>query len=327
MKFNEISLDGQGGGSVATRLLQSGMKANALRTNAILRKDEWNQYDTAIIRAAQLRLTGVQDLMSKGLVYSFANGLGKTVLEYEDMSDVNEAEMNMDGLTRGKNDTVEFDLKFLPLPIIHKSYMISARTLAASRNGNTPLDTTNAERAARKVAEKMETLLFLGSNSFTFGAGTIYGYIDAPNRNQGSLVHAWDASGVTGTDIINDVKRMKQASINARHYGPWTIYVPTAYETKLDEDFKTYSDKTIRERILDIAGVSDVKVADFLTTGNVLMVEMVPETVRLVQGLPVTNIEWQTEGNMMFHFKVMTICVPQIRADQNGRSGITHFTA
>jgi len=319
----DFIMNGQAYGSVAQKMLANSMNINALRTNATLRYDEWKIYDTAVVKACQLRLRGVADLLSRGLEYNIGNGLGKTVLQYEDSSDMTDAEMSMDGINRGKGDRIEFTLKYLPLPIIHKDFQLNARVLQAGRVTGQPIDTAQAELSAFKVAEKMEKILFNGSSDYSFGGGTIYGYLDAPNKNSVSLTMDWNDASKTGELILADVLAMKQASITARHFGPWILYVPVAYETKLDNEFKTYGVKTIRQRLLEIDGIQDVKVSDHMTAAHVALVQMTPDTVRMVTGLPVTTVEWQSEGNMLFHFKVMTIMVPQVRADQNSRSGIT----
>lgn len=313
-------------GPVAKRLLANGMNTGALRTNDLLRKDEWKDLDQTVVQIARQRLVGVQDLVSRGLVYNITNGLGTTVLEYEDISDMEAAEINMDAITRGEQDRVEFSINYLPLPVVHKDFRINIRTLNASRKLGQPLDTTQAGVAARKVSEKIEDILFNGASAYTFGGGTIRGYTDFPSRNTVTLSENWDASGKTGTEILDDVRDMKQSSIDAKHYGPWVLYVPTAYETKLDDDFKSESDKTIRQRIREIDGIQDVKVADTLSANNVLLVEMQPETIRMVVGLQVQTVEWTTEGGFIENFKVMTIMVPQPRADQDGNSGIVHLS-
>jgi hypothetical protein len=106
------------------------------------------------------------------------------------------------------------------------------------------------------------------------------------------------------------------------------LYVPTAYETRLDDDYDVEGSNllTIRERILKIGGIKGIKVVDTLATDNVLLVQMTPDVVRLVQGLGMQNIEWQTEGNFLTKFKCLQIAVPQIRSDQNGKSGIVHIS-
>jgi uncharacterized linocin/CFP29 family protein len=217
----------------------------------------------------------------------------------------------------------------LPIPIIHVDYEINARVLAASRSLGNPLDTTSAERAARKVAEKLESMLFTvaGANAYSFGGGVIYSYLNFPDRNPVTLDSKWTNSGVTGANIIEDVLEMKQASINDHFYGPWVMYIPTAYETLLDEDYDaTTPGTTIRERILKIAGISAIKVVDTLTADNILLVQMTSDVVRLVRGMGIQNVEWMTEGKFITKYKVMTIQVPQIRSDQEGHCGIVHAT-
>lgn len=340
-------LNGMAHGTVAQKLQACGMSANALRpwigddnrsyinvngaatpvmNAATLRKDEWKHYDTAVIQAAQERLVGIADLESRGLVYNIGNGLGKTVLEYEDLSDFTAAELSMDGVTRSKGDRPVYGIKYLPLPIISKDFTINARVLAASRTTGDPLDVTSAQLAARVVAEKAESLLFTGASSYAFGGGTLYGLTDFPQRNTGSLSVHWDHSAATGATVVADVLAMKQALIADGFYGPYMLYVPTGYDTLLDEDYTTGYPKTIRARIKEIDGIQDVKVADKLTADNVILVQMTSDVIRVVNGMPVQTVEWNSEGGMVHHFKVMTIKVPQIRADQNNKCGVAHWS-
>ena len=43
---------------------------------ATLRRDEWKALDDAVVRIAETRLNGVQDLIDKGLPYNLGNGFG-----------------------------------------------------------------------------------------------------------------------------------------------------------------------------------------------------------------------------------------------------------
>jgi uncharacterized linocin/CFP29 family protein len=342
----DFILNGKASGPIASRLVANNMDAGVLRpfisdkdnrsyvtvngknqltTNATLRKDEWKMYDTAILKVVQERLLGAQDLISRGLTYT-TDGLGTTVLEYEDMSDIEGAQISMDASTRGKKDRPEYGINYLPLPIIHKDYQLNARSLAASRKTGNALDTTMAELAGRKVAEMIEQILFLGTSTYTYGGGTIYGYLDFPSRNTFTLDAHWDDSAATGETILADLLAMKQKSINAMYYGPWVLYIPTNFETALDEDFKAGSDKSVRQRLLEVSGISDIRVVDMLTADNILLVQMTSDVIRLVQGLQVTVVEWSVEGGMITNYKVMAIMVPQPRADQEGHCGITHGT-
>jgi hypothetical protein len=225
-----------------------------------------------------------------------------------------------------------FTHNYLPIPIIHSDYEINARTLAASRSLGNPLDTISSERAARAVLQQLENMLFTDT-TYSFGEkdaknrNTIFSYVNHPDRNIISLGTAWDDSGKNPEDILRDIQDMKAASIADYHYGPWMVYIPTAYETILDEDYSVAGSSllTIRERILKIAGIKGIKVIDTLEADNVLLVQMTSDVVRLVRGLGLQNVEWETEGKFVTKYKVLTIQVPQIRSDQNLRSGIVHL--
>jgi hypothetical protein len=184
-----------------------------------------------------------------------------------------------------------------------------------------------AELATFKIIELAEEYLFNGWGTYAYGGGTIYGYLDFPHINTVTLAQNWDASGKTGAEIIIDVRAMKQASITDRFYGPWMLYVPTSYETVLDADYVSGYPKTIRSRIEEINGIVGVQVSDKMTTNKCVLVQLTSNVVRLVNGLALTVVEWQTEGGMVFHYKIMLIQVPQLRADQNDRTGIVVLTA
>lgn len=314
------------GGAVGSKLLRNNMNVECLRTNETLLHEEWLTIDKAVIKAAQLRQVGIADLRSRGLVHTVPNGLSKTVLGYQDMSDIDPAQVSMDGLTRGERDRPEYDLAYLPLPIFHKDFSFSAREIAEARQGGMPLDTTMAGMASQKVTELVEQYYFKGSSTFTYGGGTIYGLEDAPQRTTRAIGTSWLTD--TAANILTDVRNMKQDLIDDRHYGPYILYVPTGYEVKMDDDYDIAGSSllTIRERILKISGIQDVKVSDQLTAANVVMVQQTPDVVRLVEGLPITTVQWATEGGMKINFKVMTIQVPQVRNDQQNRSGVCHLS-
>ncbi len=299
-------------------------KTQPIMVNATLRRDEWKQLDDVLLPIAENRMAGINDLVEKNLTFNLGNALGTTVLEWHDVSDAMSASLSMDGVSRSKGDRPEYTTKYLPIPIIHSDYEINSRVLAASRSLGNALDTTSAERAARKVAEKLESMLFT-DKTYSFGGGSIYSYLNFPTRGLHVLDKAWNASNVTGKEIVQDVLDMKQTSIDNFHYGPWMLYIPTAYETAIDADYAdAKGDNTIRDRIMKISGITGIKTIDTLPENTVLLVQMTSDVVRLVRGMGIQNIQWQTEGQFITKFKVITIQVPQIRGDQDGKTGIVH---
>lgn len=298
---------------------------NNMVTNApaTLRKDEWIQFDQAVVRAAKPRLRAWGDLNSAGLTYTIPNGLGKTTLEHETQSDVTGAELSMDGLTRKAGDRPVYTLNSLPLPIVHKDFTFSARQVAVSRNSGTPLDTSSAELAGRRVAEEIEKLLLGVSDSYTFGGGTIFGYTNFTHRNTQTLTNP--TSTWTPADTVSEVLTMKNTSQGDFHYGPWTIYSAPNWDTYLDDDYSSAKgDNTLRDRLTAIEGITAVKTADYLTNYDLVMVQMTPDVVRAVNGMAMTTVQWETNGGMQVNFKVMAIMVPQLRADYNNNCGIVH---
>lgn len=321
--------DGNGGftaqGEVASALA-SGLTVNNLRTLDVLRKEEWIQFDTTVVQVARDRLNGVADLLNAGLRIPINNPLGTTVFQWEDMSDMTPADVHMDGVSRGQQDRVTFALNQIPLPIIHKDFFVSRRVLEASRRLGEPLDTTQAATAARLVSERAEDILFNGYSALSFGGGVLRGYTDHPDRNTITLTQNWDASGKTGEEILKDVLDMLAAAHASRMFGPYMLYVPTAYWTILQDDFKANSDRTILERIRAVASIIDVKPADVLAANNVVLVQMQRDTIAMIDALQPTVVQWESEGGMLIHFKVMAILVPRIASDHENRNGIVHLS-
>lgn len=296
-----------------------------LVNNATLRYDEWRTLDLAVTRIAEQRLVGFEDLRRNNLVMPLGNAMGTTVLTWQDMSDAMEAIVSMDPVRKGKNDRVQFSTNHIPIPVVHDDYTISERVLIESRNRGNGLDTLQAERAARKVSEKLEDMLFGSSSTLTYGGGTIYSYLSHPDINTVNLAANWDATDDMAEAILADVLAMKQALINDHYFGPYMIYIPTAYETVLDDDYKTTSagmSQTIRQRILQISNIQGITVVDRLAANTVLMVCMQKDVVDLIDGMPIQNVQWDSEGGFVHNYKVMAIQVPRIKSDYDGRSGI-----
>lgn len=319
---------GRWAGEQLMRAMSEGreMSPAELRVAGTLRRDEWIAFDTALVEAAQTRMRGVADLIANGLTTPVANSMGKTVLEYEKIGLMSDASVSLDGMVRTENDRPEFSLASLPLPITHKDFFINLRTLTASRNRGEALDTTSVRMAGRMVAEASERMLFVGGK--TFGGFTIYGYTTHPNRNTVSFGTngTWSAAAKTGANILADVFSMIALAEADHMYGPYVVYVSRNMSTKLEDDFKSATSGSTRSRLLEVSGISDIRVADFLTADNVLMVQMTSDVVTLVQGEPLQTVQWDIEGGFGINFKAFQIQVPLVRADSLGQSGIVHMS-
>jgi uncharacterized linocin/CFP29 family protein len=320
---------GRWAGEQLMKVLAAGgqMSPAALRTLDTLRKDEWKELDDALVEEGVIRLRGVADLLAAGLNRTVPNGMGKTIFQWEKITDMEPAQVSLDGIVRTEGDRQEFSLENLPLPITHKDFFLNLRTLAASRERGESLDTTQARTAGRLVAEQTENLLFNGYDN-TFGGFNIYGYTTHPDRNTSAFGAggAWSGAAKTGEEILADLLTMIAGLEADRYYGPYWLYIPGNTSVKLEEDFKANSDKTIRQRLMEVSSLSAIRTADQLTADNIILVQGTSDVVTMVEGETTQTIQWDVEGGFQINFKAFNIHVPLVRSDAQGRSGVFHMS-
>ena len=335
-----------------SNLLEQGIY-NPVFNATSLRKEEWISLDQVVLREARLRLRAWADL-SAASSYGGFNGMAKSMLEHETMSDPGEALVDMDGLTQGHTDSPTFQLQGIPLPITHSDFWYSSRRLAESRNTGTPLDTTMGEAAGRRVAEMIEQTLIGTTTGMTYGGtmtqyggygsgrngdrtSTVYGYTNYPDRHTFANTTAPTSTNWSPEWTLKDVLAMRDLLRNGRFYGPYMLYHSTDWDQYLDSDYYAIRTsgalaptQTLRERLMKIGDVQDVRRLDFLGSAtnpfNLLLVQMTPDVCRAINGLDLTTVQWESVGGMRLNFKVLAIQVPQIRSTQAGRCGIAHAT-
>lgn len=307
-----------------------------------LRKEEWIELDRVVIKAARLRLRAWADLAASASYGGF-NAFNKATLEYEAISDVGSAVVDFDARADGRNDMPLFKNRSIPLLITHCDFSFSSRQLGISRNGGSPMDTTLAEMAGRRVAEQIEKTLIgietgdtFGTNAWNDGTSTVYGYTNFPYRLTKVNINAPSGGGWTPNQTVSDFLAMREQLYSNNFFGPFMVYTSTDWDQYLDADYIFSSGSgaatpamTLRDRLRRIEGIQDIRRLDFLTATNshaftVIFVQMTPDVARAIQGMDITTLQWETKGGLELNFKVMAIQVPQLRADYNQRCGILH---
>ncbi len=321
------TISAQGGqlvasGGVAQRLMQSGFNIQALRTNAVLRKDEWSQLDTALIEVARQRLPLVSALVGAGLVFNIGNGLGTTILEWEQVSDMEPADVSMSGVTEGAKDVQEFTLQSMPLPIIHKDFTINIRKLEASRTLGQPLDVAAAELAGRLVAEATEAMVIDG-HATRVGASRIYGLDNVPNSNAVTMTNLWDTTTIA-VEYVEDVLTSIAALETDFMFGPYMLIVNYATWNRMQNDYiaTDITGKTIKQRVMDIEGITNIIPSTNVDANTAYIFQLTRDVIDEVIGMQPTTVQWETQGGMMMHFKVMSIMIPRLRSTVTGQSGV-----
>lgn len=304
-----------------------------------LTKDSWIQIDQQIEQVVRQELSAWNDLAGMGSVGGF-DAMGKVTYEYSSISDPGEAVVDMDALTDARRDRPLQKLYSIPLPITHSDFDFSLREIMVSRNSGAPLDTVMAEAAGRRVAEMIERTVIGTETGLTFGTqatgpgahtgtSTIYGYTNFPYR-----ITKTDLTTPTGTNpegVMTDLLEMTQTMRDNGYNGPYMVYMSTGYTRYLEDDYfrsgSTSAVRTLRERLMAIANIRDIRTLNYLTSGyQIIMIQMDRRIAQAINGMRPTTVMWESKGGLQQNFKVMAIQVPLLRTPYNGVAGIQHAT-
>jgi uncharacterized linocin/CFP29 family protein len=307
--------------SMPARLLEANLQINALRTNTLLHKDEWELLDRRVVAISAVVLNAIADLRALGLTTNLG-GLGVLVSQYEQVSDMNDANVNMAVEDDDEEDRVNFPLIGVPVPIVSKGFRIDARSLSASRRNGSNIDTTHVDTATRKVAEKLEEIFFVGSTVVQRGQ-SIYGVTNHPARNIISGGATWG----TATNIYPNVLAMVAGLQGDNYYGPYRMYLnPAQYIQTWALNANTFEPIINTIQRLPGFGPGSVKAANFVPAGQAIMVNMTTDVVDVAIGQDIAPVEWETKGGLVTHYKVLAAMVPRVKSDAAGRSGVAHLS-
>lgn len=316
--------------------------------NAALPHQTWQRIDRAVMRATRDRLNAWDDLAAAN-TYGGFDGMAITSLIRDTMTDAGDAVVDMDALRDDVSDAPLFTPDILPLPIIHAGAAIPMRRLAESRNAGIPLDTTMIEQCGRRCAETLENMtigmtdfsaLVIGSST-DFTRRGIYGFRTQADRITKTDVTA-SASFVPST-FVDEIIAMRELARAQKLHGPFVLYYSTTWDQYLARDYYrqvtgvgiTAPTMTVLQRVQQIPGIQRVAMLDlFTSTDELLLVQMTSETVRAVNGMEFTSIQWTKDGGAQTLLRVMGIKVPDLRAQYVGTSttaanrvcGIVHGT-
>ncbi len=315
-------------------LLSAGDKGLAkYRTLASLPKRAWEIIDSTIERVAKEQLLGIGDLNRASGVPVNINGLTGSTYNLYRSSSMSKAHTAMSPDTRGDTDVLDFDSIAVPLPVTVKDFWVNTREVSMASTEGVSLVTYATEEAIYKVTQELENNLFNGN--YNVGGHTMYGYTTFPDRNQYTIPVAWTTAfvpgGFTSDDILADVVEMVKASLAANHYGPWHLYIPQEYAHVMMLDYSinastAASGLTIDQRLLQINNLNAIKVSPALANNNIVLAEMSPRSIKLINGMNMTAVDWEPPGspNWNHNFKAIAMSVPLLISDYDGNCGIVH---
>ena len=300
-------------------------KIEDLRINtSTLPEDAWKLMDAAFLEGIQERLVFVKDLKAKGLLENLGQlGFAKQMYTWQQKIGTGNTTVSIDGNVKADSTNVEFVSGSIPLPLISSFVKIGARALAASVSDGHPLDVTLIREAGKEIASQIELMAVQGTD-FTFGGASIYGLETAPNRATGTISVSWATA--TSAQILADVFAMTKALTDNKFHGDKNLYLPSGYEAMLGKDYGSAYSGTILERILKVPGIASVKILDKLTAGNVVLVNMQTETVRMIEGAAPSLISADSNNKMSTEYYGFSIEVLNIRDNAEGNCGIANWS-
>lgn len=312
----------ESGGKLAPEAMRPQL---GMHQNALLRKYEWEEIDAAVLDVARLNLPVSATLQGAGLTHNLG-GLGTIISVYEQVSDMSDAELSMEGIKRGELGGLDFTPQSVPVPIVHKDFWITLRHLLASRNKGEALDTTMARVATRKVAEKVESMILNGSDKQLAGF-KIYGLTTKPERIQKTAAQCGGGDFATEGNPYKTFLGAMGFLGAAAFGGPYGVFIArTQYLEVLHRltDGSSLSELAAIQQ--GIPNISFITVADGLAAGSFTMFQLSSDVVDLAIAQDITPVQWDEMGGMMTNYRIMTALVPRIKHDANGASGLIHVT-
>ncbi len=297
---------------------------NKLVINAptTLRREDWLRIDSAVAWAAKNRLRAWSEIYGSNPL-NIANGMGTPLLQHAVAVGAATATTSMDGIRKGERSRPTVDTALTPLPITHSDGCFSIREIAVSRNGNLPLDTTNATLAGRAIGELIEQYA-VGTSTFAYGGGNIYGLTNHPSRSTKTLTAPTSSNQST---TITEVLDMLNTLRTNFYFGPYVAFYSNNWDQYFDADYSTaYPGVTLRSRLASIPSIQRWQQLDYLGTSKYVIViaQMTPDVIQGINGMDLNTVQWEEPGGFEWAFKVLCIYVPRVRSDGNAKVGIIH---
>lgn len=290
--------------------------------------------DKAVVDVGLQRLSLVKYILSKPeLVYTLTDPLSVTQLEWYTRNRTGAAQRTMSPSSRTENK-LGIMLPFrLPIYLTMDGFQLDIRTLKMSERVGMPLDVSEIGSCTRSVNEGLEDAAINGATTLDgqplADAGyTAPGILNATNANTQVLtLAAWTMATNVGATIFGEVEAMIAKLQADLKFGPYVLVVGTQIGNVLDADYTSGQagqsiSITTRERLLKIPSIDEIIVADMMPATKVVLIQMTPDVIQMVNGQVPTVIPWTSLEGFTFHNLVMAIMVPWIKSDASGNSGV-----
>lgn len=295
----------------------------AMVGNALpLPRDVWGEWDRDGLEVQRDVLAVFNDLAAS---VAMPIPIGKLVHHFQTISESGEVNVSMDGRSKARTDKPQFDYHGTPLPIIDSTYSFGWREVAAAQTEGFNLDPAARNNSNRRVAERLETQTLDGDASIVVGGAQLYGLRNHPERN--TRATGVTLNGATGAQWVAEVTATLQLlhgdnfRVEATIYMNWDDWFYAS-----NTDYSTqYPNKTILQRIQEIAGVGQIVPASRVNADEMIAVVKRREVVQVLNGMPMTTrAQFRANPEDDYDFVTMVAASLEIKFDAEGQCGIAH---
>jgi len=294
--------------------------------NALLCRYEWEQIDAAVLDVVRAPNVALNDFLTRGLTQRL-DGLGVIVSTYEQLGDMTEANVSMEGLVRGEQDRTPFIPQTIPVPLIHKDFQLSLRHLESSRRGGgETLDTTQARVATRRVQDKVDDIIFNGHGTKIGDSLQIYGLRNKPQRMTDTATNYGGGDFGTAGNFYKTLNGVIASLRNLGYYGQYGVYISNTQYAQTN-NFVSGTAISERQAAMDqLPEVAYINQAHKLEDGEMIVFQLSQDVADIAIAQDVTPVQWEGLGGFQIDFRIFTALTIRIKHDANGNCGVVHVT-
>lgn len=295
----------------------------ALVGNALpIPRDVWGEWDREAVEIQRDVLAVFNDL---ALSVSRPMNIAKLVHHFQTVSDSGEVNVSLDGRSKARRDAPVYDYHGTPLPILDSTFGFGWREFLAAASEGYQLDSAGRSNAMRRIAEQLETHTLDGNSKIVVGGSQMYGLRTHPKRNTRST--GATLNGGTGAEWMAEIKATLQLLHSDNFRVPATLYLnwdDWFYASNTDYS-ANYPNKTILQRIQEVAGVDKIVPASKVNADEIIAVVKRREVVQLLNGMPMTSrAKFRHNPEDDYDFLVMAAASLEIKYDAEDQCGIAH---
>lgn len=296
---------------------------NAFIGNAYaLPKDVWGDWDREAVGLQRSMLTVFNALASS---VAAPMPIGKLVHYFQTVSDSGSVNVSLDGRSKARTDKPTFNYHGTPVPIIDSTFGFGWREIEAARSEGFNLDPAGRDNAMRRVIEQLETAALDGYSAIKVNGNQSYGIRNHPKRN--TRATGVTLNGATGAQWVSEFTATLKLLHGANFKVPATIFMnwDDWFYASTTDFSSAYPNKTILQRVMEIAGIREIIPADSVAVNEIIAVVKDRRVVSVLNAMPVaTRAQFRANPEDDYDFVTMAAAAVEVKFDAEDNCGIAH---